>query len=626
MAGPEDSQDREHPSRASAVVNRLVPAAVRRSYAAKFAISLTVVILLIALVGTASFVQVRSISQETATENLQSTAQLRAEAVDEWRSNMRTQARAFSASAVYANGTTEQIDDYVEGVAAQAPGGGTELHYVDTAGTTDVITASTVDRIEGQSTAAVHPTLADPVRRAQVAADPDAVVRSSTSYETDAGSAMAFVSPVPGGEGVVVVVSVFAQDLRTFDDRGGTFATTVVNESGAPILSMDATGRAGTDVGPGFTETASVPTTAQTDRRVYAYAAVDGVNWTAVTAADKQELFRASRTIRRSIGVLILTSVVSLGAVAVVLGRQTVTPLVELRRRIERMEAGTFDVDLSTDRRDEIGQLYTAFGNMRDALRDQIREAREAREAAEQSRQEMERQNDRLDQFASTLSHDLRNPLAVARGHVELLSARLAGFDADSDDPEELLEHTAAIEDAHDRIDSIIQDVLTLTREGESVEETAPVDLEAVAREAWANIDSKDATLSVSGTRTFEADRTRLLRAFENLFRNAIDHVGPEASVEVRATAGGFTVVDDGPGIPTEAVDDLFEYGRTTSEGGTGIGLSTVKTIAEAHGWRLYVDTTYEDGAMFVFDDVLAADDPDWYDSEFEWVELSADD
>jgi signal transduction histidine kinase len=468
--------------------------------------------------------------------------------------------------------------------------------------------------------------LADPVRRAQLADDLDTVVYSTGTYETQNGPAMAFVSPATGGDGVLVVVSVFSQDLQPFDDRDGAFATTVVNESGHPVLSIARATDGDTDTGPGIPEGASAPATAQTAHRVYAYAPVDGVDWTAVTVADKQDLFRASRTIRRSIVVLILTSVVSLGAVAVVLGRQTVTPLVELRRRIERMEEGTLDVDLSTNRTDEIGRLYTAFGNMRDALRSQIRQAREAREAAEQSRQEMERQNDRLDQFASTLSHDLRNPLAVARGHVELLSARLAGFDADSDDPEELLDHVETIEDAHDRIDSIIQDVLTLTREGESVEETAPVDLERVAREAWTNVDSKDATLSVTGTRTFEADRTRLLRAFENLFRNAIDHVGPEVSVEVRLTDGGFTVVDDGPGIPTEAVDDLFEYGRTTSEEGTGIGLSIVKTIAEAHGWRLYVDTTYEDGAMFVFDDVFAEDDPDWYDSEFEWVELSADD
>ncbi|MFC6973542.1 ATP-binding protein [Halomicroarcula sp. GCM10025709] len=138
-------------------------------------------------------------------------------------------------------------------------------------------------------------------------------------------------------------------------------------------------------------------------------------------------------------------------------------------------------------------------------------------------------------------------------------------------------------------------------------------------------MDSKDATLSVSGTRTFEADRTRLLRAFENLFRNAIDHVGPEASVEVRATAG-LHRRRRRPRHPYGGGRRPLRVRPDDQRGGTGIGLSTVKTIAEAHGWRLYVDTTYEDGAMFVFDDVLAADDPDWYDSEFEWVELSADD
>ncbi|MFC7077792.1 sensor histidine kinase [Haloarcula halophila] len=626
MTGPDGGQDQEAPSSATAVVDPVVPEAVRRSYAAKFTLSLVVVILLVALVGTASYLQVRDTSQATATENLQSSAQLRAEAVDEWHSNMRTQARAFSVSGVYENGTTAQIDTYIERVPAPTAERQVQLHYVDTSGPSDVIAASTVDRFEGQSTRMIDTTLADTVRRAQSADDPDAVVLSNTSYRTRDDPEMAFASPVTGGDGVLVVVSVFSDDLPSFDDQRAAFTTTIIDDSGSPVLGP---GLAASeyDPGPGLPDGSGTrPSTAQTADRVYAYAPIDGVDWIAVTTVERSELFRASRTIRHSIVVVIFTSVVSLSAVAVVLGRQTVTPLVTLRQRIEAMEAGTLDVDLSTARTDEIGRLYTAFGNMRDALRGQIREAREAREEAEQSRQEMERQNDRLDQFASTLSHDLRNPLAVARGHVELLSARLDGFDDDSDDPAELLEHVDTIEDAHDRIDSIIQDVLTLTREGESVEETAPVELEQVAREAWANIDSKDATLSVTGTRTFEADRTRLLRAFENLFRNAIDHVGPAVSVEVRLTAGGFSVVDDGPGIPGEAVDDLFEYGRTTSDEGTGIGLSIVKTIAEAHGWRLYVDTTYEDGAMFVFDDVFDEDDPDWYDSEFEWVELAADD
>ena len=108
-----------------------------------------------------------------------------------------------------------------------------------------------------------------------------------------------------------------------------------------------------------------------------------------------------------------------------------------------------------------------------------------------------------------------------------------------------------------------------------------------------------------------------MLRALENLFRNAVEHGGPDVSVEVGDLDDGFYVADDGPGIDEDAAGDVFDYGYTTSETGTGLGLSIAETIAQAHGWRLYVDTTARDGAMFVFADVT--DGEDAADERFEW-------
>jgi signal transduction histidine kinase len=219
---------------------------------------------------------------------------------------------------------------------------------------------------------------------------------------------------------------------------------------------------------------------------------------------------------------------------------------------------------------------------------------------------ELARQNRRLDQFASLLSHDLRNPLNVADGFVEL--ARKTG-DTDNLD---------RVADSLDRMDSLIDDVLTLARQGQTIAETESVDLAEVAREAWGNVDTADATLTVGADLAVEADPDRLVRLFENLFRNAVEHARPDVVVRVGAAdAGdgvdraGFYVSDDGPGIPEAHRDDVLEDGFSTSEDGLGLGLSIVRSIVEAHGWGVSVGESDAGGARFEVTGVDLARDRD---------------
>ncbi|AQL41834.1 hypothetical protein BV210_03490 [Halorientalis sp. IM1011] len=190
---------------------------------------------------------------------------------------------------------------------------------------------------------------------------------------------------------------------------------------------------------------------------------------------------------------------------------------------------------------------------------------------------ELERQNDQLEQFANVVSHDLRNPLNVATAKLELGRLR--------DDDQELRE----AEEALDRIDVIIDDVLTLAREGKQVDDRSRVSLHSLANRAWGNVETVDAELVLGDDREFEADEQRLLRALENLFRNALDHGRGDVTVTVGATEDGFFVADDGPGIPADQHDEVFEDGFTTSESGTGFGLAIVRSIVEAHGWEIAV-------------------------------------
>ncbi|MFW5956207.1 MAG: ATP-binding protein [Halorhabdus sp.] len=206
----------------------------------------------------------------------------------------------------------------------------------------------------------------------------------------------------------------------------------------------------------------------------------------------------------------------------------------------------------------------------------------------EQYRHELERQNERLDSFASMLSHDLRNPLNVAQGRLEL--ARENGDN----------EHLEATSRALDRIETLIEDVLQLARQGRPVETPEQVSLEAIAGKAWGMVETAQAELVVETDRTLRADPERLQRLFENLFRNAVEHGGSDVTVTVGALDSdeGFFVADDGSGIPPEDRDAVFESGYTTAEDGTGFGLSIVEEIVAAHEWTISL-ADVESGTRF---------------------------
>jgi signal transduction histidine kinase len=153
--------------------------------------------------------------------------------------------------------------------------------------------------------------------------------------------------------------------------------------------------------------------------------------------------------------------------------------------------------------------------------------------------------------------------------------------------------------------------VLTLTRQDETVEETVEVELESIAREAWSNVDTREGDLVVETNLQFRADEDRLLRVFENLFRNALDHgpddvtlcvgtiQGPDDTTAESASASGFYVADDGPGIPENERESIFDDGFTTADDGTGLGLSIVESIVDAHGWEIRVTESQDGGARF---------------------------
>jgi len=236
-------------------------------------------------------------------------------------------------------------------------------------------------------------------------------------------------------------------------------------------------------------------------------------------------------------------------------------------------------------------------------------------------------QNDRLEEFASVVSHDLRSPLNVAEGRLELAMA-----EHDSD-------HLAEVSHAHDRMAELIDELLSLAREYDAEIDPVSVELDPFVRRCRANVETGPARLDVRTGLTIRADERRLKRLLENLLRNSVEHSstgsrtrsddsvehgsttrssdrggnaaergatsprtsGGGVTITVGALDGGdgFYVEDDGPGIPPEDRGSVFEYGYSTTPDGTGLGLAIVEQCAEAHGWEITVTDGRDGGARF---------------------------
>ena len=199
----------------------------------------------------------------------------------------------------------------------------------------------------------------------------------------------------------------------------------------------------------------------------------------------------------------------------------------------------------------------------------------------------LQAKTDRLDAFASRVSHDLRGPITVAESYIQL--ARRA------DDPGDELDE---IETALQRAETLIKDILAMARSGQEPAREA-VALEAAAHKAWAMVATADASLVVVTDATLSADPQQLSRLFENLFRNAVEHGGEAVTVRVGTTPEGFSVADDGVGIPADKEATIFDERVSHDANGTGYGLAIVRDIVAAHDWMITATESNEGGARF---------------------------
>lgn len=203
--------------------------------------------------------------------------------------------------------------------------------------------------------------------------------------------------------------------------------------------------------------------------------------------------------------------------------------------------------------------------------------------------QRLERQKDQLTEFNSTVSHDLRNPLNVAEGNLTLAREK-------HDSP-----HLDRVADALERMDTLINDLLTLAEEGEQIDAVEPVRISDLVETCWQNVATDDAMIVIEADQSIQADETRLQQLVENLLRNAVIHGGNGVTITVGIldNASGFYIEDDGSGIPDDEREHIFEFGYSTNNENTGFGLTIVQKIVAAHGWDIRTTEAQEGGARF---------------------------
>ncbi|WP_198665751.1 response regulator [Haloprofundus halophilus] len=197
--------------------------------------------------------------------------------------------------------------------------------------------------------------------------------------------------------------------------------------------------------------------------------------------------------------------------------------------------------------------------------------------------QELKRRNHILESFANTVSHDLRNPLNVAEGRLQL--AQETGD----------FEHLEEVTQAHNRMRNLIDELLRLAR-GEELS-LSVVSIQEIVEQAWETVSSESTELIVDTDTEIRAHASQLQRLFENLFWNALDH-GNASTIRVGLLDNGFFVEDNGPGIPPAERETVFESGYSTDESSPGYGLSIVKGIVETHTWEIEI-TEGDEGARF---------------------------
>ena len=368
-------------------------------------------------------------------------------------------------------------------------------------------------------------------------------------------------------------------------------AIAAVRASGKPVVSPDViAGKAEFDALRGRIATLETDISAA---RAQAVAALND------SAAALDAVFIAI-----AVGLAVIVVVLALG-----LRATAIRPLHQLAAEARRVADGDFEHEVKLSGPREVTNLAADVNTMRERILQELAASRTANTVLQAHAAELERSNSELEQFAYIASHDLQEPLRKVASFTQLLQRRYAGqLDARAD------QYIEFAVDGAKRMQALINDLLTYSRVGRSAREPALVSSDAALAQARNNLaavmEETGATVETGHLPLVLAELTLLTAVFQNLLSNALKFSGGKPPRIVITTSRDerfwlFSFADNGMGIDPEYAERIFVIFQRLNERsaypGTGIGLAMTRKIIEYFGGRIWLDTTYAEGARFLF-------------------------
>lgn len=578
----------------------LLPAAIRRRYAAKFIISLLFVFVVIVSVGGITYIQTTTAVEENVNDELETTANLEGNSIGQWINQLRSNTQAASDNPrLETTSDATRLQQVLVTEALRYPSV-EAIHLVNTTENTVVASSASFQAsldIENRKLTTIDQPWAGALSEGIQYRDDDATEIGETTYIDRSISEEPLLwlsSQVVGSDGREIVLLANVEDFVTTGTRQGhdvrvlredpnQLETVLAVEDG--VLNSTAVARSGM-----FNETAARATfrdgetrTTQDSELVQSYSAVDAVNWGVVVTMDVDQAFSVRNTVGRNVLVLVTLALLSLGIVGVLLGRSTIPPLVTLRQKAARISEGDFDVDLETDRIDEIGALYDEFSDMRWDLQSRISELR-------QSRQEAEEINEQLRVLDRVLRHNLNNKMNVVTIEAEFIRDETSGTPADS---------AQQIIDISDNLLTKAEKQRKITRLLAEDTERHQTDIEPMLEKITDSVSEQypDVELDVTVDSSVTVHSTHFLEdAITEIVENAIIHNDQsEQRVEIHVTREGteveIAIADNGPGIP-EMDREVLTDSQTIDplSHGSGIGLWFVFWTVRRAGGEIFFE------------------------------------
>jgi len=576
----------------------VLPSRVRESYLLKFALAGVLLVGVVAGFGYVVHEDVERILTTQTEAELATTAERRAATFHQWLTERQRATRMVSEFREVRSENQVVIRRKLQLELRRQPASVTAFHYVDL--DDGDIVASTDSALEGRSIRefGIRWRTSDGSLQVENAAD----VAVSNAYAHNGTTAIAFLSPVVTNEAIgrgdrAVVMTVdttsraeafrVAVDggyTQVVDDRRTVTFDAEQSDTLGPYPYVEEVGLAGS----GLNETV-VRNVGEQDLLVAA-APVDDTDWTVVTHAPTTNAYAVRSAVRTDVSSLVLVTVLGVLAFGLAFGRNTVVVIERLASRATSLERGHLDVDVETDRVDEIGQLYSAFGAMRDSLRERIRETERASEELADINDRLESQKRVISVLYRVLKHHLRNELHVIKGNAERIQVETDEFDAPI---QHILDHADALlaqaEEAS-RVERMIEGGI----------DAAPAlslrtYLDRTRDRLRQQHDHASFLLEGDPGDVSVAAHEEIDLVLAMLVRDVLAHSDSETpTVRFETEASEDTVDlrirDDGPGVPRAALETLREEGPDAIRYGRSLGVWLADWILDHADGELRVE------------------------------------